>query len=40
MAKSKIIKDIANGDVDSITALKRAKVLVSDLNNPEIDVVS
>lgn len=36
MAKSKIIKDIANGDVDSITALKRAKVLVSDLNNPEI----
>lgn len=36
MAKSKIIKDIANGEVDTITALKRTKVLVSDLNNPEI----
>lgn len=31
MAKSKIIKDLANGEVDTITALKRAKVLVSDL---------
>lgn len=36
MAKSKIIKDIANGAVDTITALKRAKVLVTDLNNPDI----
>lgn len=36
MAKSKIIKDIANGSVDTITALKRAKVLVSDLDNPEV----
>lgn len=36
MAKSKIIKDIANGSVDTITALKRAKVLVSDLNNLQI----
>ncbi len=36
MAKSKIIKDLANGLVDTITALKRAKVLVSDLNNAEI----
>lgn len=36
MAKSKIIKDIANGTVDTITALKRTKVLVSDLNNPAI----
>ena len=36
MAKSKIIKDLANGTVDTITALKRAKVLVSDLNNWEI----
>ncbi len=36
MAKSKIIKDLANGTVDTITALKRAKVLVSDLENSEI----
>ena len=36
MAKSKIIKDIANSSVDTITALKRAKVLVSDLNNAKI----
>ena len=36
MAKSKIIRDLANGEVDTITALKRAKVLVSDLNNDEI----
>lgn len=36
MAKSKIIKDIANSSVDIITALKRAKVLVSALNNAEI----
>lgn len=36
MAKSKIIKDLANGEVDIITALKRTKVLVSTLNNTEI----
>ena len=36
MAKSKIIKDLANSSVDTITALKRAKVLVSDLNNDKI----
>ena len=36
MAKSKIIKDLANGSVDTITALKRAKVLVSDLENIDI----
>lgn len=36
MAKSKIIKDLANSLVDTITALKRAKVLVSDLNNDKI----
>lgn len=36
MAKSKIIKDLANGDVDTITALKRAKVLLFDLKNDEI----
>ena len=36
MAKSKIIKDLANSSVDTITALKRTKVLVSALNNAEI----
>lgn len=36
MAKSKIIRDLANGEVDTIVTLKRAKVLVSDLNNDEI----
>lgn len=36
MAKSKIIRDLANGEVDTITALKRAKVLASDLNNDKI----
>lgn len=36
MARSKIIKDLANSSVDTITALKRTKVLVSALNNPEI----
>lgn len=36
MAKSKIIKDLANGCVDTQTALKRTKVLLQDLNNTEI----
>ncbi len=36
MAKSKIIRDLANGTVDTATALKRAKVLFSDLNNDEL----
>lgn len=36
MAKSKIIKDLANSLVDTTTALKRAKVLISDLSNPKI----
>lgn len=36
MAKSKIIKDLANGSVDTITALKRAKVLLSEFENEEI----
>lgn len=36
MAKSKIIKDLANGSVDIVTALKRAKVLISDLDCPEM----
>ena len=36
MAKSRIIKDLANGEVDTITALKRAKVLLVDLGDAEI----
>lgn len=36
MARSKIIKDIANSDVDTKTALKRAKVLLQELDNREI----
>lgn len=36
MAKSKIIKDMANSAIDINTALKRAKVLFSELNNNEL----
>ena len=36
MAKSKIIKDLANGTVDTLTALKRAKVLLTDLQDDKI----
>lgn len=36
MAKSKIIKEIANSTIDTITALKRTKVLLSELENEEI----
>ena len=36
MAKSKIIKDLANGEVDTMTALKRAKVLISELQDNEL----
>ena len=36
MAKSKIIKDLANGSVDTMVALKRAKVLLSEFNNEDI----
>ncbi|MCC8066941.1 MAG: hypothetical protein LIO94_07555, partial [Clostridiales bacterium] len=36
MAKSQIIKDLANGAVDTQTALKRAKVLLQDLNNQNL----
>ncbi|MBQ8010092.1 MAG: hypothetical protein IJ265_00880 [Oscillospiraceae bacterium] len=36
MAKSKIIKDLANSTIDIHTALKRAKVLFSELNNNEL----
>lgn len=37
MARSKIIKDIANSSVDTMTALKRAKVLLSEIDNKEVN---
>ena len=36
MAKSQIIKDLANGVVDTQTALKRTKVLLQELKNEEL----
>ena len=36
MAKSMIIKDIANGTIDTTTALKRAKILFAELDNAEL----
>lgn len=36
MAKSQIIKDLANGVVDTQTALKRTKVLLQELDNDEL----
>jgi len=36
MAKSKIIKDLANSNVDTLTALKRTKVLLSELQDDEL----
>lgn len=36
MAKSKIIKELANGSIDTQTALKRAKVLLQELENEDI----
>lgn len=36
MAKSEIIKELANSTIDTATALKRAKVLLSELEVPEI----
>lgn len=36
MAKSKIIKDLANSEIDIQIALKRAKILFSDLKNKEL----
>ena len=36
MAKSKIIKDLANGTIDTATALKRTKVLLSELNDSQL----
>lgn len=37
MAKSKIIKDLANSSVDTMTALKRAKVLLSEIDNEDVN---
>ena len=36
MAKSKIIKDIANGEIDTTTALKRAKILFVALDDSNL----
>ena len=36
MAKSRIIKDLANGDADVFKALKRLKVLMSNLEESEV----
>ena len=36
MAKSRIIKELANGSIDTLTALKRAKVLLSELKDDEL----
>lgn len=36
MSKSQIIKDIANSTIDIMTSLKRAKILISALNNNKI----
>ncbi len=36
MARSSIIKDLANSTVDTVTALKRAKVLFSELENTDL----
>lgn len=36
MAKSKIIKELANGTIDTQTALKRAKVLLQELDNDDV----
>ncbi len=37
MAKSTIIKELANNTIDTTTALKRLKVLLMDLDKPEIN---
>ena len=37
MPKSKIIKDLANGTVDTLTALKRTKVLLAEFENEELN---
>ena len=37
MAKSKIIKELANSSIDTATALKRLKILLLNLNKPELN---
>lgn len=37
MAKSQIIKDLANGTVDLYTSLKRAKVIFHEIGNEDLD---
>ena len=37
MPKSKIIKEIANGTVDTLIALKRTKVLLTGFDNVELN---
>lgn len=37
MPRSKIIKELANGTVDTLTALKRTKVLLSEFDNYELN---
>lgn len=37
MAKSKIIKELANSSIDTATALKRLKILLLSLNKPELN---
>ena len=34
--KSKIIKELANGSIDTQTALKRTKVLLQELDNDDV----
>ena len=36
MAKSKIVKELVNGEISLETALNRTKLIVSDLNNKEL----
>ena len=37
MPKSKIIKELANGTVDTLIALKRTKVLLTGFDNVELN---
>lgn len=37
MAKSTIIKELANSKIDTATALKRLKILLLNLDKPELN---
>ena len=37
MPRSKIIKELANGTVDTLIALKRTKVLLTEFDNVELN---